>query len=301
MERRLQGLLVVNHFLRTEKFFETYDFIKRAAEEADIGLSLLTNMEVISRLGSSYGQALNFVEDGGFDFVLFWDKDIRLAELLEHLGLRTFNSAAAIEACDDKSLTYVKLMASGIRMPRTILSPKAFEAGVDKAGFHDFIEAELGYPLIMKQCYGSFGREVYLINNRSELEAKEAEVGLSPLIYQDFIASSYGRDLRLNVVGDRVIAAMYREAKNGDFRANLTLGGAMRPHEATEEEKELALRASRALGLDFSGVDLLFGEGGELLLAEVNSNTQFVNLYHATGVNMPVHLFDYIKRELRGE
>lgn len=301
MGQSLKGLLVVNHFLRTEKFFETYDFIKRAAEEKKLELALLTNLELITRLGASYSEAKAFIDGEGYDFVLFWDKDTRLAEMLEGLGLRLFNSAGAIEACDDKSLTYVKLLASGIRMPRTILSPKAFEAGVDKSELHDYVESELSYPFIMKECYGSFGREVYLIENRIQLEEKEAEIGLKPLIYQEFISSSYGRDLRVNVVGDRVIAGLYREAKNGDFRANLTLGGSMRVHEVTEEEAELALRATRALGLDFAGVDLLFGEGGERFVAEVNSNSQFVNLYHASGVNMPLHLFDYIKRELRGE
>lgn len=301
MAEGLKGLLVVNHFLRTEKFLETYDFIKRAAVDTGIDLVLLSNLELITRLGTSYEGAGAFIEEEGFNFALFWDKDIRLAELLETLGLRLFNSSAAIEACDDKSLTYVRLVSAGIPMPRTILSPKAFEARVDKALLHDYLEAELGYPFIMKECYGSFGREVYLIQNREELEAKEAEIGLKPSLYQEFISSSYGRDLRVNVVGDRVVAAMYREAKNGDFRANLTLGGEMRAHEVTGEEEEVALRATRALGLDFAGVDLLFGEDGRPLVAEVNSNSQFVNLYHATGVNMPYHLFRYIQRELRGE
>lgn len=292
---------MVNHFLRTEKFLETYDFIKRAAEEAELALDLLSNMELITKLGSGYAEARAFIEAERFDFVLFWDKDIRLAELLENLGLRLFNSAKAIEACDDKSLTYVKLISAGIEMPRTILAPKAFETGGDRAELHEYLETTWGYPFILKESYGSFGREVYLINNRRELEDREEQIGIRPYIYQELIATSYGRDLRVNVVGDRVIAAMYREAENGDFRANLTLGGKMSAHEVSAEEADIAIRVTKALGLDFSGVDLLFGEGGRLLLAEVNSNSQFVNLYHATGVNMPYHIFEHIKKELRGE
>lgn len=299
--RKLKALLVVNHFLNTAKFSESYDFISEAAAKSGIALRVMTNMEVLKALGFSAEEGRAFVEKSKFDFVLFWDKDIRLALMLEELGLRLFNPSSAIEACDDKSLTYVRLLTSGIVMPKSMFAPKAFEAGADKSLLFDEIEAKLSYPLILKECYGSFGREVYLINNRRELEEKDAEIGIKPTLYQEFIASSYGRDVRINVVGDRVIAAMYREAKNGDFRANLTLGGSMRKYECSDEEERIAVKACKILGLDFAGVDLLFGEGGMPLLAEVNSNSQFINLYNATGVNMPLCLFEYIKSILKGE
>lgn len=293
-----RALLMVNHFLRTHKFEETYAFIERAASAKNIELTVLTNLECLKNLGSTLETAQKYVNEAGFDFVLFWDKDIRLAKLLENLGLTLFNSSRAIEVCDDKSLTYVELLKSGIKMPKTLISPKAFAYSDLKSEYLDFVEGELGYPLILKECFGSFGMQVYLINNRRELEEKDEELGIVPVIYQEFIKTSYGRDLRLNVVGDRVIAAIYREATNGGFQANLTLGGSMKPHKPSAIEAEMALSAVKALGLDFAGVDLLIGEGGEPILGEVNSNTQFVNLYNATGVNMPDSLFDYILRKM---
>ena len=86
------------------------------------------------------------------------------------------------------------------------------------------------------------------------------EICPKPFIFQEFIDSSYGKDIRLNVVGDEVVASTKRVNENGDYRANVTNGGTMYPYIPSDEEKELAIKACKATKCDFAGVDILFGK-----------------------------------------
>src|SRR5699024_8168413 len=111
--------------------------------------------------------------------------------------------------------------------------------------------------------------------------------------FQEFIHSSYGKDLRLHVVGDEVAAAMMRSSKN-DFRANVTAGGTMTPYEPSKIEMELAIAATAAIHADFAGVDLLFGPNGQPIVCEVNSNAHIRNLYDCTNINVADHMMQHI-------
>ena len=233
------------------------------------------------------------------DFILFWDKDVRLAYELERQGLRVYNPAAAIEVCDDKTLTWLKCAHAGIRQPLSIISPKKFHAdGLMDENLLIIVQEQLGYPCVIKEAFGSFGQQVRLAYDESELIACIRECGDRPYIIQEYIASSVGRDIRLQVVGDKVIAAMLRENKD-DFRANLTNGGSATDYTAqlSEAQKQMALDACAALGLDFAGVDILFGPGGEPVLCEVNSNAHFKNLFDCTGVNAAEAILEYIVKD----
>src|SRR5699024_6985907 len=119
----------------------------------------------------------------------------------------------------------------------------------------------------------------------------------APFVFQQFIKSSFGKDIRLQVVGDQVVAAMKRTSAS-DFRANVTTGGQMEPYQPTEIEKQLAIRASLALNADFAAVDLLFGENGEPIVCEVNSNAHIRNLLTCTGINSAPYIIDYIEQKL---
>lgn len=111
-------------------------------------------------------------------------------------------------------------------------------------------------------------------------------------MFQEFIESSYGRDLRLQVVGNQVVAAVKRTSEN-DFRANVTSGGSMTVYEPSTYEKALAVAATKAIGADFAGVDLLFGQTGPLI-CEINSNAHIRNLYDATNTNAADAIMDHI-------
>ncbi|HKL80135.1 MAG TPA: RimK family alpha-L-glutamate ligase [Mobilitalea sp.] len=233
------------------------------------------------------------------DFILFWDKDVRLARFLELQGYLVFNSSASIEMCDDKSLTHLTLMNAGIPMPRTVIAPKTFDnIGYTNLDFLVEVADRLGFPMVIKECFGSFGQQVYLVKDMEELKDKLVQIGVKPLLFQEFISTSFGRDIRLQVVGNKVIAGMYRYSENGDFRANLSNGGRMKPYNPSKEECELALRCCEVIGLDFAGVDLLFGDEDKLLVCEINSNAHFKNIYDCSGVNAADAIITHIIKTL---
>ncbi len=287
------GWLVVNHFLTTNKFKEHYDWLKKAADNVNIKLLLKTGVDLLNEIDSAL-----FAPESLPDFVLFWDKDIRLATALENMGLRLFNNARAIALCDDKSLTHLSL-AGSIPMPKTICAPMTYpNIGYNDLSFVKKAAHALGFPMVIKECFGSFGGQVYLANTLKEATERIASLAGTPFIMQEFIRSSFGRDIRLQVVGDRVVAAMLRYNDAGDFRANITAGGKMKPYMPSDEQTKLALLACQKLGLDFAGVDFLFGENDEPILCEINSNAHFKNLYDCTGINVAESILCYIAKEL---
>jgi RimK family alpha-L-glutamate ligase len=289
----MTGILVVNEFLHSNKFNEIHGWLLEAAKKLNIDMQLKTNAELLIDISG-------LSKDKIADFILFWDKDVRLAYYLEQLGYPVFNSSRAIEVCDDKSLTHLTLMNAGIPMPRTIISPKTFEnIGYTNYNFLTEVVNRLGFPLVVKESFGSFGQQVYLLHHMVELKEKMLEIGVKPLLFQEFVHASSGRDIRLQVVGNQVIASMYRYSDNGDFRANLSIGGKMKPYQPTKEQSELALRCCEVIGLDFAGVDMLFGENGETIVCEVNSNAHFKNIYDCTGVNAAEAIIKHIRSRLQ--
>lgn len=288
----MKAWLVTNEFLHSNKFTEIHSWFIEAAKKKGIDLQIKTNAEILAVLGSGYRQK------PPLDFILFWDKDVRLANYLECMGYLVMNSSQAIAACDDKSMTHLILQSQGIPMPKTVLGPMTYEnIGYTNYDFLEIVQRELEYPIIVKECFGSFGAQVYKAETAEQLKALVQQIGNKPMLFQEYIASSKGKDLRLHVVGDQVVTAMYRYSVNGDFRANISNGGHMKPYEPTELEKELAIESTKALGLDFAGVDLLFGEDGTALVCEVNSNAHFRNIYDCTGVNVADSIMDYILKK----
>lgn len=272
----MNGILVVNHFLKNNKFNELHNHLISAAKKTDINLMLKTNLEL----------ALERVQA---DFVLFWDKDINLAKRLEKEGLPVFNSASGIELCDDKAKTYIEL--SGIvAQPKTLIAPKCFF----KADMTEFAAKAidiLGLPLVFKECFGSFGEQVYLCSSFDEIMQHISE---RPFILQEFIKESAGRDVRLEIAGDKCVSAVKRFNKN-DFRSNVTNGGTMIPYEPSDTEIKAAVTACNTLGLTFGGVDIL--ENG--MVCEVNSNAHIINIMNSTGIDIAPFIFNEITEKIR--
>ncbi len=282
------GWLIVNSFLGLEKFYSLYGFLKNAAEKNGVRLEMKTGEDLLFDIQADFmGAVLP-------DFVLFWDKDIYLAKRLEMQGLRLFNSANAVKICDNKILTSLCLKGK-VPLPKTVIAPKTFE-GVNYCK-KDFLRKSielLGLPLIIKEAYGSFGQQVYLASSYAEAEKIVEGLGCKEFLLQEYVQSSHGRDVRVNVVGERVISAMLRYNEN-DFRSNISNGGSMRPISLTKKQEEVAINACKAIGLDFAGVDILFSEKDEPIVCEVNSNPHFESSYNCTGVDMSVKIIEYIK------
>lgn len=284
----MTGWLVINGFLRTHKFSELTELFVSAAGKAGMELVVLANTDILADTGMCLEEKP--------DFVLFWDKDIHLGTFLESQGIPLYNPVSSIRICDDKRLTHLALLEKGIPMPRTIIAPMTYaNVGFTDLDFLALVERELSFPLILKEAFGSFGEQVILVEDRDGLIRYVKNAKTTELLFQQYIESSRGRDLRLQVVGDRVVAAMYRHSET-DFRANITAGGKMKRYEPTEEECALAVRAAKAVGAAFAGVDLLFGPDGPLV-CEINSNAHFKNLLDCTGVNVAEEIINYIRED----
>ncbi len=278
--------IIINQFLKTKKFTELYDYFKAALDSRNIRVEIFTNAEVLSFINSEFEPP---------SFVIFWDKDIRLAKLMESMGLKLFNSSSAIEICDDKYLTYLCLKENGISTPLTLPIPMTFSnTDYSDFGFLDEYIRILGLPLVIKENFGSFGEQVYLSKTREDALRIIASSGRRPLIFQKFIAESYGKDIRINIAGNRIVASMERFSACGDFRANLSIGGKMKKLIPDEVAANLALAAASAAGLDFCGVDLLYTNEG-YTVCEINSNAHFKNIMELTGINFAEEIIKYIE------
>lgn len=283
----MNAWMVVNEYLRTEKYKKMDELLVEAANALGLSIEVFYNTELPICYGRSREEYLHCFNLKAPEFILFWDKDVRLATWLMSLGFRVYNSAAAIALCDDKSATHQVLTSAGIQMPETIVAPFTYP-NIGYSNYH-FLKTPVerfGFPMVVKECFGSFGAQVYLAESETELLEIVKQIGSKPMLFQKFIQCSAGTDIRLEVVGDHVVAGMKRYSKTGDFRANLSNGGVSESYEAEAKEQELAVRCCKLLGLTFGGVDLLYGEEGEWLVCEVNSNAHFKNLYDCTGINI---------------
>lgn len=270
--------LVVNGFVRSSAFDGLYEMLLDAAVREGIPLRLVRTTDVPHDPAALAGAVP--------EKVIFWDKDVVFARMLERAGARLFNSAWSIAACDDKALCAAELASAGLPVPVTASSPLAFQALEDADMAFALRDAErLGYPVVLKEVFGSFGQGVQLIRDARQLQQAIRALGAKRFVLQEFIAESAGSDIRIAVVGGRVLAAMRRTSADGDFRSNIAAGARAEAYEPTAAEADAALRACAALGLDFAGVDILRSSEGPLI-CEVNSNPHFHGLLEATGVNM---------------
>ena len=238
---------------------------------------------------------INEANNYDYDFVLFWDKDINLAIHLENLGFRLFNSSKAIALCDDKAKTYLALENKGIKIPNTIIAPFTFYSNpFSDLSFIDEVIYKLKLPLIIKECNGSFGEQVYLLNNKEEIINCINNIFPHNFLFQEYISSSFGKDYRIEVVGDKAIGAVLRKSNGNDFRSNVLQGGSMSNEKPSSEYFDMAIKACKILGLDFAGVDILIGKDNEPILCEVNSNVHFKTFYKTTGINLATEIAKYV-------
>ncbi|MFC7364698.1 MULTISPECIES: ATP-grasp domain-containing protein [Bhargavaea] len=282
--------VIYNGSLISDKFADQARLVAEAAERAGVRAEIRKNYEVMMDLQRGIGVPPSFV--------VFLDKDILLAAWLKFSGIPVFNDPEVIETCDNKAKQYIRLAQAGIPMPRTVIAPKVYpNFSISGTGYFERVLEDFGLPMIIKEGHGSFGAKVYLIETEEAFFEKVDSLRGVDFVFQEFISSSRGRDIRVNTVGGRIVAAMYRHSET-DFRANITNGGVAEPVELTEEQMEIALDAARAVGAEFAGVDLLFGPDGRPLVCEVNAAAHIRNIYNVTGINVADAMIEYILEKL---
>ena len=226
------------------------------------------------------------------DFVLYLDKDRYVAGLLEKNGYKLFNSIEAICKCDDKMLTHICLANNGIKMPITISSTLCYTDNGNRDYLDKVIE-KVGLPMIVKENYGSLGKQVYFVESREQLLELDNKLIHVPHIYQEFIKSSKGKDYRIIVINHKVVAYMKRENEHS-YLSNLATGGTASVVKLPQSYLDMAVKASEILGLDYCGADILEGPNGEPILSEVNSNAFYEGIEKTTGINVAGCYVDYL-------
>jgi len=259
------------------------EFLKR-----DIEVEIIKNTRVFSYIFEG-NVKVNLPK---CDFILYLDKDRYVAELLEKAGYKIYNSSESIVKCDDKMLTHICLSNNGIEMPTTISSSLCYTDNGSRDNLEIVIE-KIKFPMIVKEVYGSLGKQVYLANNYEELLELENKLIHVPHIYQEFISSSKGKDYRVIVIGGKAVASMKRENPNS-YLSNLSKGGAASKVNLPKQYLEVAEKCASILGLDYCGVDILEGPNGEPIVSEVNSNAFYEGIEKTTHVNVAGCYVDYL-------
>ena len=207
----------------------------------------------------------------------------------ELLGSYPLNESVAITRARDKLRSLQLLARQGIDLPVT-----GFAHSPDDTS--DLIEMVGGAPLVVKLVEGTQGIGVVLAETRQAAESViDAFRGLNAhILVQEYIKEAQGADIRCLVVGNKVVAAIERQAKPGDFRSNLHRGGQANPVIITEREGEIALQAAATLGLDVAGVDILRANRGPLVM-EVNASPGLEGIEKTSGIDIATLMIKWIE------
>lgn len=221
--------------------------------------------------------------------------EISIIKQFEILGIPLINSSLPISTALNKYRSLQVLTQAGLPVPKTIVVRK-FEF------LDDAIKLLGGYPVIIKSVFGTHGKRVALLESRrslySTLDLVWKYSSGSMLLLQEYIADADGADYRAFVVGDKVVASMKRMAPSGDFRSNLNLGGQATAIELTAQEKDIAVQATKAFGLDTCGVDLLRTKRGPLVM-EINPCAGLTGISKITGINVATELVKFALSRVR--
>jgi ribosomal protein S6--L-glutamate ligase len=205
---------------------------------------------------------------------------LSVVQQLEAMGVPMLNGSVPIARSRDKLRCLQWISQHGIEIPRTVMAR-------DRSVVPKLVEEVGGLPAIIKLVRGTQGVGVMIASSMAELQSildTFWDLG-QEIVLQEFIRESRGRDIRALVVGGRVIGAMQRRAKPGEFRSNLHRGGEGHPILLEPAYASAAIGAAQALGLELAGVDLLEGKSGPRVI-EVNSSPGFEGLEAATGLNV---------------
>lgn len=204
--------------------------------------------------------------------VISYNRGLHLTYCLEQIGLPVVNSFSVSEICGNKLITSLILKKNNVPTPKT-----TFAFSTESA--RECMK-KLGYPLVVKPIIGSWGRGVYQIKDQSMAEMmldsrQENENLFSRIYYLQELVDRPSRDIRCIVIGDQVVASVFRYSSENEWRTNVAVGGRTEVAPLTSELKEIVLKASNAVGGGILGVDLMEDKERGYLVHEVNNTVEF--------------------------
>ncbi|WP_027856540.1 30S ribosomal protein S6--L-glutamate ligase [Marinobacterium jannaschii] len=284
---------------RNAKLYSTRRLVEAAeaaGHEAHVIDHLRCYMNINSRTPSIHfrGEALE-----GFDAVIprigasvtFYGTAV--LRQFEMMGVYPLNESVAISRSRDKLRSMQLLARKGIDLPITGFANKPGD-------IPDMLDMNAGPPMVLKLLEGTQGIGVVLAETRKAAESvMQAFMGLKAnIMVQEFIKESGGADIRCFVIGDRVWAAMKRQGAEGEFRSNLHRGGSASLVRITPDERAIAVKAAKTMGLNVAGVDILRSDRGPLVL-EVNSSPGLEGIEKATKKDVAGGIITFIEKNAR--
>lgn len=294
----MKGKIIVNAFGVPGQSALQAQRLKEEFEKLGVQSEILTDAFLRVQIGNA-----DFINGlGQSDFIIFLDKDKYLSGIIDRLNIPMFNSHSAIRVCDDKGETYIALSGKGFNLPKTQFAPVCYRQDCEIPLSHvESVEKTIGYPMIVKQSFGSCGSGIYKVNSREQLLPVMEKLKTTPYMFQEYLGKEVGKDIRVIVIGGKAVAGMIRSNKN-DFRSNIALGGTGEKIDLDNPDYkkvfDTAERACMALGLDYCGVDILKGNNDEPVICEVNSNAFFEGIERATKINVAKLYAEYIIKTL---
>ena len=206
----------------------------------------------------------------------------------ERMNVPTLPNSDAIIAAKDKMYANQILAQAGLPIPKTMLTRFPSNS--------DLVEKQVGFPCVVKVVTGSHGAGVYLCEDKKQFNDLSELISAldfkNSMIVQEYVQFSEGRDLRVIVIGGRVVGAMLRQSTDGSFKANISRGGEGLAYDVDEKMELLAIQVAKVLDLDIAGIDLLFHEDG-YRVCEANSSPGFRGFENALGINIPEKIFNF--------
>ena len=270
---------------------------------ADLGIPATIyhpdNFDVIVGKGTGHGIKYNGQEFDMPDLVLTRTGSgttefiTAIVRQFEEENVRCINSSLSVQIAKDKMRSHQLLASHGLPIPNTMLVRFPVEV--------DIVDDMIGWPCVVKVISGSYGEGIYLCENKTSFKKMMEFVGNldTPkiLLVQEYVDAKPGEDLRVFVVGGKVIGAMKRHAPEGDFRANISNGGYGEPFKVNSEIDYLAREAARICGLQIAGIDLLFDKDG-YKICEANSAPGFEGFEKYCQVDIAGQIAEYVKYKL---
>lgn len=222
------------------------------------------------------------------------DMEVSTVKQLQLMGVPVVNHYLPIVRAKNKVRTQQILQHEGIPVPRTIV--------IHNVEYLDNVIKKFRFPVILKCPQGSLGLGVSIIESqrslRSMIDLIATNLKNNMIIIQEYVKEARGKDIRVFIVGNKIVAAMERKAKRGEFRSNFSRGGSVSITDLTEQEKWLALRATKAIGLHVAGIDIIRTAEGPKIL-EVNANPGLKGITEATNINIAEYIIKFAAKLVR--
>jgi [lysine-biosynthesis-protein LysW]---L-2-aminoadipate ligase len=279
---------------KKSSFFILYDQLRweekaliETAKKKDIKLEVINCRE--NSIDLDKGE-FTYCDDIILQRCVSYYNNLHSTAAFEGLGAKMINSLYTAIMCGNKLFTHMELAKSGIAIP------KAFCAFSNQSAM-DILNKN-GYPKVIKPVVGSWGRMVALLKDKEAAEAviedREHMYPLYHVFYFEEFVKRPPRDIRCIVVGNKVVAAIYRYSGDNEWKTNMALGGKAEACKVTNEMERLCLKVAKTLKGEILGVDLMESDENGLLVHEVNNTTEFKNTVRVTEIDIPSLIIDHM-------